>query len=151
MPTFLNQSQPQALQSALPFAGRVLISALFLLSAAGKAAAPDATQGYIASVGLPFPELSYVVAIAFELGGAALLLAGFMTRATAFALSAFTVATALVFHNDFASQNEFIHFLKNLAIAGGLLQVAFAGAGRWSVDAWRNTSLVRAVSGKVLS
>jgi len=30
-----------------------------------------------------------------------------------------------------------IHFMKNVAITGGLLQVAAWGAGRWSLDARR--------------
>jgi putative oxidoreductase len=54
------------------------------------------------------------------------------------------VATALAFHNQFGDQNQFIHFLKNLAIAGGLLQVAAFGAGALSLDAYRSRRIAHA-------
>lgn len=47
----------------------------------------------------------------------------------------FSVATALVVHTAFADQNQMIHFLMNLAMAGGLLQVVAFGAGAFSVNA----------------
>ena len=52
-------------------------------------------------------------------------------------IAIFTLATALFFHNNFADQNQMIHFLKNVAIVGGLLQVAAFGAGALSLDARR--------------
>lgn len=69
-----------------------------------------------------------------------LLLIGLQARAAAAVLALFTVAAAIPFHNNFADQNQGIHFLKNFAIAGGLLQVAVMGAGRWSVDGRRSTN-----------
>jgi hypothetical protein len=47
------------------------------------------------------------------------------------------VATALGFHSNLADQNQFIHFFKNISMAGGLLQVVAFGASRLSLDAWR--------------
>lgn len=117
--------------------GRILIAALFIFSAYGKISAPEATQGYIASVGLPFPLLSYLVAIIVELGGGILLLIGYQTRSTSIVLAAFTVVTALVFHIDFGDQNQMANFLKNFAVAGGLLQMAAFGAVSVSLDARR--------------
>jgi len=116
--------------------GRVLIALPFLLSGIGKIATPALTQGYIASVGLPLPLLGYAIAIANEVGGSLLLLLGIKTRLTAVAMAIFAIATALAFHTNFADQNQMIHFMKNLMIAGGLLQVAAFGAGKLSVDAW---------------
>jgi putative oxidoreductase len=49
-------------------------------------------------------------------------------------LAAFTVATALFFHRNFADQNQMIHFLKNFMIVGGLLQIVHFGAGAVSLD-----------------
>ncbi len=115
--------------------GRALISIPFFLSGIGKIAAPAVTQGYIAAAGLPLPWVGYAIAVAVEVGGGLLLLLGIKTRLTAVALAIFTVATALSFHADFADQNQMIHFLKNLMITGGLLQVAAFGAGKFSVDA----------------
>ena len=115
--------------------GRLLIAAIFLLSGLGKIASSEATQGYIASAGLPFPLVAYLIAIAVELGGGALLIVGFQTRIAGVVLAVFTVAAALSFHHDFADQNQMVHFLKNIAITGGLLQVVGFGAGRFSIDA----------------
>lgn len=120
--------------SVLPFIGRILMAAIFIVSGLGKIAAPDATQGYIASVGLPVPLLSYVAAIVIELVGGVLLLAGYRTRLVAVSLAAFSIISALVFHHALGDQNQLFHFLKNLAMAGGLIQVAAFGAGAFSVD-----------------
>ncbi len=55
-------------------------------------------------------------------------------------LAVFSVATALAFHANLADQNQFIHFFKNIAMAGGLLQIAVYGAGRFSLDARRRSA-----------
>ncbi|SFJ74332.1 putative oxidoreductase [Bosea sp. OK403] len=117
--------------------GRLLMAILFILSGVGKMAAPAATQGYIASLGLPSPLLALVIAIAVELGGGILLAIGYRTRIVSLGLVAFTVATALLFHNNLADQMQMIQFLKNLAITGGLLQIAAFGAGPLSLDGRR--------------
>ena len=114
--------------------GRLLIAAIFLMSGLGKVANPEMTQGYIASAGLPFPLLAYLIAVAVEVGGGAILVVGFQTRIVGIVLAIFTVAAALSFHHNFADQNQMVHFLKNIAITGGLLQVVAVGAGRFSVD-----------------
>lgn len=120
--------------SVLPFAGRILLAAIFIISSLGKIAAPEATQGYIASVGLPVPVLSYLAAIVIELGGGVLLLVGWRTRVVAAGLAAFSIISALVFHHALGDQNQLFHFLKNLAMAGGLIQVLAFGAGAFSID-----------------
>lgn len=127
----------------LPAAGRILIAAIFLISGLGKVAAPEATIGYISAVGLPLPEVAYAIAVVVEIAGGLLLIAGYQTRAVALALAGFSVAAAIGFHADFGDQNQTIHFLKNLAIAGGLLQVAAFGAGHVGIDT-RKVAGVRA-------
>lgn len=72
-----------------------------------------------------------------EVLGGLLLIAGYRTRLVALALAGFAVATALTFHTALADPNQMFHFLKNLAVAGGLLQVAAFGAGPFSLDARR--------------
>ena len=122
--------------SALPAAlGRLLISGLFLFAGVGKLMAPADTKAYIASAGLPFPDLAYIGAVIIEVGFALALLVGYRTRMVAAVLAVFTVVTAFAFHFHFSDENQLIHFLKNLAIAGGLLQVLAAGGGDYSVDA----------------
>jgi putative oxidoreductase len=69
-----------------------------------------------------------------ELGGGLLLVSGFRTRTAATALALFSLVTALTFHSNFADQNQMIHFLKNVMMAGGLLQIVAFGAGALSID-----------------
>jgi len=114
--------------------GRIFIAVLFLLSGLGKLAAPAATQAYISAMGLPAPVLAYFGSMAVELIGGVLLIVGFRVRAVAVGMAVFTLLTAVFFHWNFADQNQMIHFLKNIAIAGGLLQVAAFGAGRFALD-----------------
>lgn len=118
----------------LPLIARVSIAAIFLLSGLAKLTAPAGTIGYIASAGLPLPEVGYAIALLVEIVGGLLLVVGYRTRIVAAALALFTVAAAIFFHNTLGDQNQFIHFFKNLAIAGGLLQVVAFGAGRLSFD-----------------
>ena len=113
---------------AFVLTGRLLLAALFVVSGVTKLSAPSAIQGYIASVGLPFPEILFWGTVLFEVFAGLLLAAGYQTRWVALALAAFTVVTAAVFHNALGNPNELAHFLKNLAVAGGLLQVAAAAA-----------------------
>ena len=127
-------AQGPTLLGAVPLLGRILISAIFLISGIGKIAAPAATIGYIASAGLPLPEVGYAIAVFIEIAGGIALLAGYHTRLAAAVLAAFSLVAALGFHNHLADQNQFIHFLKNLAMCGGLLQVVAFGAGRFSFD-----------------
>jgi putative oxidoreductase len=51
-------------------------------------------------------------------------------------LAAFTVAAALLFHRALGDPNQFVHFPKNLAIAGGLPHIAAIGAGAFSLDGY---------------
>ena len=118
----------------LPFAGRLLIGLPFAMSGLGKLGAYGLTTGMIGAAGLPLPPLAFAVAVAVELGGGILLIAGFRTRLVAAALVLFSLATAVSFHSNFADQNQMIHFLKNIMIAGGLLQIAAFGAGALSID-----------------
>lgn len=120
----------------LPALGRLFLGLLFILAGLNKIAAPDAMQAYIASAGLPLPFLAYIVAIIVEVGGGILILVGYQTRFVALAMAAFSIVTALAFHTKFGDQAQLTNFFKNIAIAGGFLQVAAFGAGHLSVDAW---------------
>lgn len=131
----------QASNRYLPLLGRILIGAPFILSGLSKLGAYTATVGFIGSVGLPLPQLGWFIAIVVELGGGTLLVLGFRARFIASVLAAFALATAIFFHHNFADQNQMIHFLKNIMILGGLLQIVYFGAGPLSVDA-RTTACV---------
>jgi putative oxidoreductase len=114
--------------------GRILIALIFLISGYGKIVSPSATIAYIDSAHLPFPLLAYLVAIAVEIGGGVLLVLGLQTRIVAAIIALYCVASALGFHNNFADHGQVIHFLKNVSMTGGLLQVAAFGAGSLSID-----------------
>ncbi|WP_256807109.1 DoxX family protein [Bradyrhizobium sp. Bra64] len=115
--------------------GRLLIGLPFAMSGFSKLAAYGATTTYIASAGLPVPPLAYAVAVLVEFGGGLLLIAGYQARSIALALAVFSLAAAVAFHSNFADQNQMIHFLKNVMMAGGLLQIFAFGAGALSLDA----------------
>jgi putative oxidoreductase len=121
----------------LALTGRILIAAIFILSGASKLADPAGTIGYIASAGLPLPQLAFAGAAAVELLGGLALVVGYRTRLVALVLAIFSILAALSFHSALADQNQFIHFFKNIAMAGGLLQVVAFGGGRISLDARR--------------
>jgi len=123
-------------QPTVAAAARVLLAALFIVSGVQKLFVPAMIQGYIASAGLPFPPLVYAITVVIEVGAGALLLVGFRTRLMAAVLAAFTVVAALIFHRALGDPNQFVHFMKNLAIAGGLLHVAAVGAGAFSLDGY---------------
>jgi putative oxidoreductase len=120
--------------SYLSLAGRLMIGLPLVMSGLGKLAAYGPTTAMIVAAGLPVPPLAYAVAVALELGGGLLLIAGYQARTIAIALALFCIATAISFHNNFADKNQMIHFLKNVMMAGGLLQIAAFGAGRLSLD-----------------
>ncbi|MFM0643829.1 DoxX family protein [Paraburkholderia bryophila] len=119
----------------LPLLGRILIGAPFVMSGLGKLAAYGATVGYIAAMGLPVPPLAFALAVVTELGGGLLLLSGYRARAVSLGMALFCIVTAMFFHHNFADQNQMIHFLKNVMMAGGLLQITYFGAGALSLDA----------------
>ena len=114
--------------------GRLLVAPIFLFAGLGKISAYEGTQGYMEAFGVPGALLPLV--ILFEVGAGLALVAGVLTRYIAWALAAFSVISALVFHTAFGDQTQLIMFMKNLAIAGGLLFLGVTGAGALSVDAW---------------
>jgi putative oxidoreductase len=122
-----------------PLAGRLLIASIFVFSGFGKITGFEGTVGYIASKGLPLPQLAAIGAIIVELGGGILLIVGWKARWAAAAMLVFTAAAAVIFHNFWAvpvdqAQNQMIHFMKNISMMGGLLYVVVHGSGPLSVE-----------------
>ena len=100
-----------------------------------------AVNGIKMAVNLPIA--AYLIAVVVEVGGSLLLAVGYRTTFVATGMAVFTLATAVFFHNHFADQNQFIHFFKNIAIAGGLFQIASFGAGSISIDGLRTKTYRR--------
>jgi putative oxidoreductase len=121
-----------------PVVGRILIAFIFIFAGIGKVTGFEGTVGYIASKGLPMPQLAAIAAILIELGGGILLVIGWKARWAAAAMLVFTAMTALLFHNFWAvpaeqAQDQMIHFMKNVSMMGGLLYVVVYGSGPLSV------------------
>ena len=128
-----------SLQNPLSLLGRILLALLFVPSGFSKIGGFAGTVGYIASKGVPLPELAAAAAIGVELGLGLLLLIGWQTRWAALGIALFTVVITFIFHNFWAVPAEQVmaqqqNFFKNMAAVGGLLTVAAWGAGAWSVD-----------------
>jgi putative oxidoreductase len=123
----------QHLPAAGLLTGRMLLGLVFALAGWHKLGGYAATQAYMEAMGVPGMLLPLVIAL--ELGAGVALMVGYRTRLAALALAVFTLAAALLFHADLADQMQGLLFMKNLGMAGGLLVIAAAGAGHWSVDA----------------
>jgi putative oxidoreductase len=113
-------------------AGRILLALIFILSGIGKISDPAGTAGFMESMGVP--GLLVWPTIALEILGGIAIVIGFQTRIAAFALAAFSIAAAVIFHHNFSDQMQMIMFLKNFSIAGGLLLLAASGAMSFGVD-----------------
>lgn len=122
-----------------PLLGRILLSAIFVMSGVHKLTAWSETVQQMENEGMPFVPVLLVGAIVFELGGGLLVLFGGWTRLGAAMLIIFLIPTTLIFHDSWTyegqeQQMQMINFMKNLAIMGGLLVVLAFGAGPVSVD-----------------
>jgi putative oxidoreductase len=122
------------MSNAIALLGRILMSAIFIQSGIGKALAPAATIAMMGHYAMPVPAGAYIVAVLVELLGGIAVLVGWRTRWAGAVLAVWCVATALVAHYHPGDRGQMIHFMKNLAMAGGFLQLAAWGAGRFSLD-----------------
>ncbi len=118
---------------------RILLSGMFIYAGFGKITGFEGTVGYIASKGLPLPQLMAIGAILVELGAGLLLLVGYKARWAALAIFLFLIPTTLIFHNFWALpadqvMDNMINFEKNVTIMGGMLMVWAFGPGRLSLD-----------------
>ena len=119
----------------LPFVGRLFIGLPFMMSGLSKVANYAGTIAPIESSTLPLPApLAYAGAIAVEIGCGFLIILGYQTRVAAAIFCLFCLATAVFFHLNFADPNQIFHFIKNLVLTGGILQLVVYCAGALSID-----------------
>ena len=119
----------------LPFVGRLFIGLPFMISGLSKIANQPGTMALIKSSTLPLPApLAYAGAIAVEVGCGLLIIVGYQTRIAAAIFCLFCLATAVFFHLNFVDPNQIFHFIKNLIMTGGILQLVVYGAGALSID-----------------
>jgi len=129
-------------QDALSLLGRLLLAYLFVPAGWDKIAGFSGTVGYIASQGVPLPEVAAAISIAAELGLGLLLVLGWHTRWAALGLAIFVAVITPIFHGYWAlpeaqQMMQKLNFTKNLAVVGGLLVLSAFGAGGWSLDGQR--------------
>lgn len=126
----------------LPLLGRILLSAIFLLSAIHKLTHWSATEAQLQSEGLAWVSLLLAGAVALELAGSLMVLVGFQARWGALLLFVFLIPVTFIVHDFWTyegqqQQTQMINSIKNLAVMGGTLMVMAFGAGQFSIDAWR--------------
>jgi len=113
---------------------RIFLSGIFLESGFSKIAAFASVRQQMAAQGMPYTAILLCCAIAIEIVGGLSLVLGYRTKLGVSALLIFLAIATLIFHTHFADHIQKIHFLKNLAIMGGLLMVLNYGPGSVSVD-----------------
>ena len=116
----------------LDLIGRVFISLVFLLSGFNKIGNYEETVGWMESLGMP--GIFLIPAIVLEIIAPIFIIIGYKVKISAVLLSLFCIATAVIFHNNFSNQMQFISFMKNIGLAGGFLFLAINGAKDFSLD-----------------
>jgi putative oxidoreductase len=112
--------------------GRLMLAFIFILSGWNKIGGFACTQKFMESQGVPGMLLPLVIAA--ELGLGLLIAVGYKTRLAAIGLAGFTLIAGYLFHFKPAEPMQMVSFMKNIAITGGFLALAFSGAGGWSLD-----------------
>lgn len=128
-----------ATSDALSLIGRIFLAAIFVVLGFGKISGFEGLVGQIASKGLPAAQAFAAATIVIEVGVGLMLIAGWKARWAALLLAVFTAIVTFFFHNFWAvpeaqKLGQQIHFLKNLALIGGLMFVMAFGPGRLSID-----------------
>lgn len=129
--------QSSALNNTAVLVGRLLLAAIFIQAGWSKIGGYDEAVAYMAKAGVSGSLLPLVIVV--ELLGGLLIVIGWQTRLVAIGLAIFTILAAYLFHMNFGDRNQAIHFMKNMAIAGGFLALAAGGPGAWSIDGRRET------------
>lgn len=114
---------------------RLFLGQIFLLSGLFKINGFEGTQGYMEAMGVPGMLLPLVILL--EVGGGLAIIAGWQAKLVSIILAVFTVVAAAIFHSNLSDQIQMIMFMKNFAIAGGLILLAVHGAGGYSLDSRR--------------
>jgi putative oxidoreductase len=127
--------------SSIAALGRLLIALIFIRGGINKLGSIAATVATMRNHGIPYPDILVWGAIAVELGGGLMLIAGLYARWVALALFFYTLSLALIFHaywtvsDPAASRTDANSFFGHLSMMGGMLFVLAFGAGAYSVDA----------------
>src|SRR5689334_23005422 len=122
----------------IPLLGRLLMVYIFATSGLAKIFSWQANVQYMSTRHLPMIPVLLAAAMVIEVGGSICLITGYRAREAAFIMFLYMIPLTLLFHNYWAfsgmlAGTQETHFRKNLAIMGGLLLLAYAGPGPWSL------------------
>jgi len=120
----------------IPFLGRLLIAYIFITSGLAKVLDWPGNVQYMSTRHLPLIPVLLAIAAVIEIGGSICLITGYQARWAALVMFGYTIVLTLLFHNYWAhpaNGMQETHFRKNMAIAGGLLALAYGGPGRWAI------------------
>jgi putative oxidoreductase len=143
---FLHEALPatmeetmEGLAKATPLLARILLALIFVLAGISKLADPSRTVAMMASHGIPLSPVLVFGAIAVELIGGLMLMAGWHARLAALVLCVYTLTLALIFHAFWAASGagagtQHALFFGHLSMMGGMLYVAVYGPRPFSVD-----------------
>ena len=129
------------MQAVASLFGRLMVATIFLMSAVGnKIPNFNDVAGYMASEGVPMPQVALAGAIVFLIAGSLSVIAGFKIRFGAALLLVFLVLATYFFHDFWKfegqeQQIQMIQFMKNLSLMGTMVFLMANGAGAMSVDA----------------
>ena len=129
-----------ALRGILSVLARIMIAAIFLMSAAGnKIPNFNGVAERMAGEGLPQPKILLAGAIAFLILGSLSLVLGYRGRTGAFLLLVFLAAATYYFHDFWTAppetrEKEVIQFFKNVALMGTMVFIMANGTGPWSLS-----------------
>jgi putative oxidoreductase len=113
-------------------AARLLLAWIFVHEGLSLAMNFDAASSSMAKLGVP--AVALIATIVLQLVAGMAIAVGWYAQLGAAGLGLFCLATAMLFHTNFAVRNELLHFEKDLAIAGGMFVLMVRGAGKWTVD-----------------
>lgn len=120
--------------------GRILISTIFFYEGIDSILYAEKTKVLMAAYGITWkPDLLLYSSIVFLMIGATMLLIGYRIRFGVWLLLIYWVPVTFIvysFWNDPVSEQRLqaILFMKNIAVAGGLLMIAAHGGGKYSIQ-----------------
>ena len=120
---------------------------IFATSGLAKILSWQGNVQYMSTRHLPMIPVLLAIATVIEVGGSICLITGYRAREAAFIMFLYMIPLTLLFHNYWSfsgmlAATQETHFRKNLAIMGGLLMLAYAGPGPWSLGRKDRDSVV---------
>lgn len=125
--------------SFIPLLARILISFIFIVSGISKIFGFSGTRAYMAMQGIPFTTFFLIGAIIIEVVGGFMLLFGYQTKIVSLVMFFYLIPVTLTIHHFWTytgmqREENWINFMKNLAIMGGMLMLFYFGPGPKSID-----------------